>query len=172
MQTTPKGALQRAIDAATTLLTEPADGANRPEKHRLLCCGGPALPDDLREAMAFAARGVGADIAYLDFGRGSPAKGVGRVRVGISAAYATIWSDDCALWSGEHGGPLLIVPRGPGAAGHFAFDGTRLEFRDGRPAKSLAAGMLRADRRMREAAQASRAEERGSWLHVQIASAA
>ena len=166
MTITPTSSLQRAIDAATQLLTEPVDGASRPAKHRLLCCGGPTMPDHVRGAMAFAARGVGADIAYLDYGRGSLGKAVRCVRVGISAADDTVWFDDCALWSGEHGGPLLIVPRGPGARGHFAFDGKRLEHRDGRLAPSLATGMLRADRRMRDATKASRAEERGNWLHV------
>lgn len=58
------------------------------------------------------------------------------------------------------------MPRAPGADGHFAFDGKRLERRDGRPATLLAAGMLRVDRRMREAAKASLAEERGNWLNL------
>lgn len=72
MTITPPNTLQRAIDTATKLLTEPVGGATRPAKHFLLCCGGPTLPHDMRQALASAARGIEADIAYLEFGRGSP----------------------------------------------------------------------------------------------------
>ena len=69
---------------------------------------------------------------------------------------------DCTLWAPVGDGPIVIVA--PAAyGGYFAMsaDGTRLEHRQGKPARQLAAGTARAKQRIMRAALSGDLEPRG-----------
>lgn len=159
------------IDAAQQLLTLPAPGAERPCYYKLVTAGGAAPDLRMRTALAVACGNQSVDFVHLVFGSGPHGDAPRQVVLGISEERAFRWYEDCVLWAPEDEGPLVVVPRGVGVDDHYGFDGSRLERRPGRPAATLGAGMVRAERRVRELAKVSRADERGGWLDIHAVAA-
>jgi hypothetical protein len=99
------------------------------------------------EAAIRASGTAGLDIVILQFGTGSKASGPRCWTVGAVIDGVQVVERDCALWIGAEGRALL-VPRGVDADGWLEMTDQGLVRRSGRPAASLAAGMIRATNRL------------------------
>jgi len=101
----------------------------------------------LEEAALKGAAGAELGLVILQYGTGSKAKGPRCYTVAVLDDGVQVVEHDCALWIGDHGRAVL-VPRGKGVDGWFEMTYRGLVRRAGRPAPSLAGGMIKAANRL------------------------
>jgi hypothetical protein len=144
--------MKRFAAAARSLVEAGMVDASDGRFSKTLFVAGAEQDGPVERCAISAAAENGFSLVWLVFSQTGKAKGPRSITVAhrMNDGAVRVFRD-CALVE-DDGGRFIIVPRGPGADGHFAVGEHGLEHRPRKPA-TLGPGMVRAARRLAETAR-------------------